>query len=673
MDSAKTELADKLKAANNILVTVSRDPSVDQLAACIGLTLLLNKLGKHAAAVFSGQVPSTIEFLKPEETIEKNTDSLRDFIIALDKSKADKLRYKVEDNVVRIFITPYRTSISEADLDFSQGDFNVDVVVALGVQQQEDLDEAITAHGRILHDATVTSITTSSEQGLGSINWQVPQASSLSELVTDLTQNVGDNLLDGQIATALLTGIVAETDRFSNDKTSSQTMSASAVLMAAGANQQLVASKLEAPEPPPEKGDAGQPATPTGGPDTNGGRSAKPDDGTLEIDHESAGADQPADHADDNLPELQLPDLGQVDVITGLPGDKPEPAKDGLSPGSRLMTEAPTMGGMLTANTEPEGEGQVSDPLSQVVHPNGPILSHKDGLDEAAPPADAGKPEIGEVKATGDFAEAGLMSAEPAQTDTKAVTIEPLKPAAPPPDITAVPAEPQPAVPGPSQPPKPPQPAFAPEPPELQPVFTPAPPSPAEPQPFVPEPQQPAFAPEPQPVAAPEPPQAPKQVPSPITPGGFTPPPPAWVPPDSDPLHLGSSEHQQTLSDIEASVDSPHLEPPNAAAAGAALDEGLAAARDEVTKALSGSQQAPEPIQALNAQPLGELLHPAEPAPPADPDMLPGFTSDPGAHLEPETPVSSPSSPAGTPQVSDPTAPPPVPPPIPFQFRPPGQ
>src|SRR5215475_7165682 len=146
MDEPKQQLIDKLQESNNILVTVSRDPSVDQLASCLGLTLLLNKVGKHAAAVFSGRVPSTLEFLQPEETLEKNTDSLRDFIIALDKSKADKLRYKVEDNVVRIFITPYRTSLSEKDFEFSQGDFNVDAVIALGVAQREDLDQAITAH-----------------------------------------------------------------------------------------------------------------------------------------------------------------------------------------------------------------------------------------------------------------------------------------------------------------------------------------------------------------------------------------------------------------------------------------------------------------------------------------------------------------------------------------------
>src|SRR5665213_702366 len=169
----KQQVIDRLKQANNVLVTVSNNPSVDQLAACIGLTLILNKLGKHGAAVFSGAIPSTIEFLKPEETLEKNTDSLRDFIIALDKSKADKLRYKVEDKVVKIFITPYRTSISEKDFDFSQGDFNVDVVIALGVHEQADLDQAIVAHGRILHDATVVSINTNpTDNSIGSINWQ---------------------------------------------------------------------------------------------------------------------------------------------------------------------------------------------------------------------------------------------------------------------------------------------------------------------------------------------------------------------------------------------------------------------------------------------------------------------------------------------------------------------
>src|SRR5690348_15156068 len=140
MDDVKQQVADRLKQANNILVTVKTNPSIDLLAACLGLSLILDKIGKHATAVFSGDVPSAMEFLKPEETLEKSPNSLRDFIISLDKSKADKLRYKVEDKVVRIFITPFKAGLSQEDLEFSQGDFNIDLLVALGVREQAELD-----------------------------------------------------------------------------------------------------------------------------------------------------------------------------------------------------------------------------------------------------------------------------------------------------------------------------------------------------------------------------------------------------------------------------------------------------------------------------------------------------------------------------------------------------
>lgn len=244
--NAKQQIVEKLKSSTNILVTVSTNPSVDELSAALSLTLMLNKMDKHATAVFSGVIPPAIEFLNPEKTLENTVDSLRDFIIALDKEKADRLRYKVDGDMVRIFITPYRTTISEKDLEFSQGDFNVEAIVALGVEQREDLDKAIAAHGRILHDATVVTIDTKQgDSDLGSIDWQDPNASSLCEMLMSLSEALQGGLVDEQIATALLTGIVAATDRFSNDHTKPRVMTMAAQLMAAGANQQLIATKLE--------------------------------------------------------------------------------------------------------------------------------------------------------------------------------------------------------------------------------------------------------------------------------------------------------------------------------------------------------------------------------------------------------------------------------------------
>lgn len=294
--SSKQRIIDSIKDVTNILVTVSANPSVDELSAALALTIFLNKLGKHATAVFSGEVPPAISFLNPDKTFEQTANSLRDFIIALDKEKADHLRYKVVDDAVKIFITPYRTTISEKDLEFSQGDYNVELVVALNVENSERIDAALTAHGRILHDAIVVTMTAGGvKSGLGSVDWHEDSASGVSEMMVELindlrTQNAA---LDEQIATALLTGIVAVTNRFSNNLTSSRVMTVAANLMAIGANQQLVAMKIAESEARAERPQAIEEAKdrkkPGADKKSSEGEQARAD-GALSINHEKEGS-----------------------------------------------------------------------------------------------------------------------------------------------------------------------------------------------------------------------------------------------------------------------------------------------------------------------------------------------------------------------------------------------
>ena len=386
--AAKQQIVERIKQASNILVTVSNNPSVDQLSACIGMTLLLNKMDKHATAVFSGQVPSTIEFLQPEKTIETNTDSLQDFIISLDKDKADKLRYKVEDDVVRIFITPYKTSLSEKDLVFSQGDFNVEVVMALGVKDRTQLDQAITAHGRILHDATVVSINAGNDKAaeLGQINWQEPTASSLCEMLVSISEAFGTGLIDNQMATAFLTGIVAETKRFSNDKTSPKVMTMSAQLMAAGANQQLIVSKLEPPQAPPSTGKPVPKAPPPPKPTPAGvlNVSHKPERadspevevkaGEIHIDEKgniiSSEAQVPAQPVRSPAPLIKTTPMSTVQPAA--PPPPPPKSDNGPLPGPHTLLDPtghqPAISPPFTADTAPKWDKRTedlsTDPLS---------------------------------------------------------------------------------------------------------------------------------------------------------------------------------------------------------------------------------------------------------------------------------------------------------------------
>lgn len=397
-DPDRDQVIQELKDATNVLVTVSNNPSVDQLAAAIGITLVLNKLNKHATAVFSGNVPSILEFLKPEKTLEKNTDSLRDFIIALDKSKADKLRYKIEDKFVKIFITPYHTSIDEKDLEFSQGDFNVDVVLALGVKIKEELDQAITAHGRILHDATVMSVNnTLPAAQLGSVNWSLSSAGSLSEIMVGVSEALQgqEKVFDSQVSTAFLTGIVAETERFSNSKTSPLTMSIAGKLMDNGANQQLVATKLAEPEPIPTEKEAKplpktpvappkpieKPKIPTVAPPATTLMTAKKSDGSLAVPHPKESHPKAKtlsdleqmiaedEQEDDDLDKIHIDDQGTLRRLEEMKAEE-ERKKREAEELRGTAAEMPS-GGVLPSPvpaTDAPGDDKTLEDIEEAVH-----------------------------------------------------------------------------------------------------------------------------------------------------------------------------------------------------------------------------------------------------------------------------------------------------------------
>jgi len=241
------KIVEKIKNSENILIALPKDPSVDGIAAAIGLTLFLDGMQKHATAIYSGRTPDELAFLQPSETFEKTTDSLQDFIISLNKEKADHLRYKLEGDYVKVFITPYKSKLTEEDLTFSHGDYNVDFVIAIDVKSAANLDGALREHGRIMHDASAVNITTGEPGRFGEIEWSNPTASSLCEMMTELIfvlQGSEEKPLDKDVATALLTGIVAATDRFSNNRTNSDTLSVASKLMAMGADQQLITANV---------------------------------------------------------------------------------------------------------------------------------------------------------------------------------------------------------------------------------------------------------------------------------------------------------------------------------------------------------------------------------------------------------------------------------------------
>lgn len=255
-----------LNAGKQIVITVSRQPTIDQMVAAIGLASLINKqaspagpptkaeaqtrdktkietlntkpdsrAARNAVVAFAGPVHPKIGFLKTDEIITKTVDNYRELVIAIDKDKADKLRYSLDKKMARVHISPFldnKAGLSIKDLEIGPGDFNIDVLVAIGVDQASDFEPMIGDNIELLKNRqTITMVTGSTPcQIFGAekpgaekptankkpayqpINWCHSQACCLSEMIFDLAKEMKLEL-DESIATIILTGFLSATDR----------------------------------------------------------------------------------------------------------------------------------------------------------------------------------------------------------------------------------------------------------------------------------------------------------------------------------------------------------------------------------------------------------------------------------------------------------------------------
>ena len=243
------QVAEKIKHGTNILIALSKDPNLDEISAAIALAIILDLQKMHVTAICSGKTPNALELLKPEETFQKDTSSLQDFIIALNKSKADHLTYQIDGDYVKIFITPYKRQVTKEDLEYSYGDYNVDLVIVFNVNAGSEIDSALSEYGRIMHDATAINITSGVPGHFADLEWSDPSKSSVCEMVYDLINVLAIDSISQEVATALLTGILSATERFANNRTKPTTMAVASKLMEAGADQQLISSNILKPEP----------------------------------------------------------------------------------------------------------------------------------------------------------------------------------------------------------------------------------------------------------------------------------------------------------------------------------------------------------------------------------------------------------------------------------------
>ena len=243
----KQQTTQTISAAQKILVLTHVNPDGDALGSLIALYLVLKKLGKDVTAVAPEMIPGALNFLPNTQDLTKSFSGTKDFIIAIDTSQTqvDRLGYKhyPEENKLNIVITPLSGTFKNEDVSFSYGTFKYDLIIVLDSPDLDRLGPLYEGQTSLFYETPVINLDHhAGNDFFGKINWVDLTATSTAEILVSLMESLAREkpLIDEDIATSLLTGIITDTGSFQNANTTPKSLTVAAQLVAAGGRQQEI-------------------------------------------------------------------------------------------------------------------------------------------------------------------------------------------------------------------------------------------------------------------------------------------------------------------------------------------------------------------------------------------------------------------------------------------------
>lgn len=241
--SAKDQVVDLIKKSNKILLLTHLNPDGDALGSLLGLYLALKNYGKEVTALCADPLPDSFAFLPLSNEITSELSGSRDFIVSLNckETEADKLSYNLEDNKLNIVITPKSGQFKKEDVSFFYGAYKYDLIIVLDCQDLERLGILYEKNTQMFYETPLCNIDHHpGNEYFGQINLVDLTATSTAEILHPIIEGLEPKLIDEDVATSLLCGIITDTGSFQNSNTTPKSLSLSAQLVAQGARQQEI-------------------------------------------------------------------------------------------------------------------------------------------------------------------------------------------------------------------------------------------------------------------------------------------------------------------------------------------------------------------------------------------------------------------------------------------------
>lgn len=242
------QVLEAIKRSTRPLICIPSGAGADQYATALGMAAVIKKLDKQPSIVAAdGKPAKNLQFISGHEQIKGKLENLRKFVIELDasKTKVDEMTYEMKDEKLFVYLSP-KTGFWEAkDVRTSTSGYRYDLLICIGSPDYESCAHLFTENPDFFYRTPIINIDHSPEnEHYGQINVVDLTASACGEVCHDLIESMETNLIDEEVATAFLTGMIAKTKSFKTSHVTPKTLQTASKLIGRGAKREQIVQHL---------------------------------------------------------------------------------------------------------------------------------------------------------------------------------------------------------------------------------------------------------------------------------------------------------------------------------------------------------------------------------------------------------------------------------------------
>lgn len=242
------QASEAVKRAKRTLIITPPEASLDAVSTAAGFYAFLKNSNIPAELYIPGRdINKLPSFLPSRDAMQNQLAGTRNLRLSIDVKDIPihELSYDVTDGRLDILLTPKSGEWLSRHVSVHPEQDRFDLILAIGFADRNELSRALSLHSDFAHRVPVINLDNDPKnEHWSSINLVDLTAGSVSEVAFRWLSEWDKTRIDDGVATALLAGLIANTNSFKNANVTPLMLESASVLIGMGANREAIVNQF---------------------------------------------------------------------------------------------------------------------------------------------------------------------------------------------------------------------------------------------------------------------------------------------------------------------------------------------------------------------------------------------------------------------------------------------